>query len=170
MRAEAFFRRFRIPEAVALREVAEAEAELAAATDDGARLTPHMRAGFHLIPLDREAEAIVHLEAALAISRASGDRAHEIEALLHLATAHQYLGECEAALSLFNEGLAVAAQTGIGDQVHFLLHHRGRCEVEMKRYNEARQSFEAALKLREALGDVRMIESSRAALEEISEP
>jgi hypothetical protein len=37
----------------------------------------------------------------------------------------------------------------------------------MERFPEARQSFEAALKLREKLGDERMMESSRAALEEI---
>jgi tetratricopeptide (TPR) repeat protein len=156
-----------MPEAAALGEIMEAETEFAAATEDKARLMPHIRAGFHLIPLDREAEAVVHLEAALAICRALGDHAHEIEVLLHLATALQYLGEREAARSLFNEGIGLAAQTGIGGQVHFRLHHRGRCEVEMERFPEARQSFEAALKLREKLGDERMMESSRAALEEI---
>jgi tetratricopeptide (TPR) repeat protein len=168
---EPCFRRFRVPDVAATeREVAEQQAILAeaiAAQDEAAECSARLKLGFDLTPLDREAEAVVHLERALTLSRRLGDRRTEIEALLHLGTARQYLGEREAAMMLFAEALANARDHDLDEQVHFLLHHRGRCEVEMGRIADARASFEQALALREAIGHSRFIESSRAALREI---
>jgi len=115
-----------------------------------------------------EAEAAVLLEEALALSRKRGDRATEIDGLLGLATARQYLGERDAAMAMFEEGLRQCAQTGIREQENFLLHHMGRCLVEMGRIAEAKAAFEKALVLRQAIGNPRFIASTEGALEELA--
>ncbi|MEI9991805.1 MAG: tetratricopeptide repeat protein [Rhizomicrobium sp.] len=116
----------------------------------------------------REAEAAALLEEALALSRAQGDRATEIDGLLGLATARQYLGERDAAVALFEEGLRLCAETGFREQENFLLHHLGRCLVEMGRRDEARAAFEKALVLRRAIGNERFFASTQAALDDLA--
>lgn len=116
-----------------------------------------------------EGEAAILLEEALALSRKRGDRAREIDGLLGLGTAVQYLGERARAVALFEDGLRLCAETGIRGQENFLLHHLGRCLVEMGRLDEARAAFEAALALREAMGVPRFIESTKGALAELAE-
>jgi hypothetical protein len=49
---------------------------------------------------------------------------------------------------LFGAGLATSAKYCIGDQVHYLLHHRGRCFAEHSRIHDARACLEQALTLR----------------------
>ncbi|MBS0469872.1 MAG: tetratricopeptide repeat protein [Proteobacteria bacterium] len=114
-----------------------------------------------------EAEAATLLEEALALSRKRGDRATEIDGLLGLATAIQYLGERTRAIALFEEGLRLCAESGIRDKEHFLLHHLGRCLVEVGRRGDARSAFERALVLREAMPQ--FAASTRAALAELAE-
>jgi tetratricopeptide (TPR) repeat protein len=115
-----------------------------------------------------EAEAAALLEEALALSRERGDRATEIDGLLGLATARQYLGERALAVTLFQEGLRLCGETGIRTQENFLLHHLGRCYVEMGRIAEAKAAFATALELRKALGNRRFIDSTQAALADIA--
>lgn len=115
-----------------------------------------------------EAEAATLLEEALALSRARGDKATEIDGLLGLGTARQYLGERELAERLFREGLLLCDETGLRAQEDFLLHHLGRCLVEMGHTQEAREVFEKALALRQALGNQRFIDSTQGALDEIA--
>ena len=114
-----------------------------------------------------EAEAAALLEEALALSRKLGDKATEIDGLLGLATARQYLGERDAALAMFQEGLRLCAETGFREQENFLLHHMGRCLVEMGRTQEAKAAFEKTLALRQAIGNPRFIASTQGALDEI---
>jgi tetratricopeptide (TPR) repeat protein len=116
-----------------------------------------------------EAEAAALLEEALALARKRGDRAREIDGLLGLATAVQYLGERTRSIALFEEGLRLCAETGIGEKEHFLQHHLGRCLVEVGRRAEARAAFERALVLREALPTPQLAASTRAALAELAE-
>jgi len=169
--AAPFSRRYQVRGTAALlREIEQDRAALAEAIAAGGADSEsliRMRLGFDLIPIDREAEAVIHLEAALALAPKQANRAREIEVLLYLGTARQYLGERAKALELFREGIEVAQSTEIFDQVHFLLHHRGRCLVEMNRFAEARHDFEQALLLREKIGEPRFINSSRAALKDI---
>lgn len=169
--AAKFFRRFRVADReAALKEIAREEMALAAAVSSGdepAQLIARLHLGFHLTPLDREEEAVGHLEAALGLAKKLHDKSHEIEVLLHLATAVQYAGDRERALALFAEGLDRAQSYGVEEQVHFLLHHRGRCEVELGRIERARQSFAAALAIREKIGIPRLIDSTQAALKDI---
>jgi tetratricopeptide (TPR) repeat protein len=165
------FRRFRIADKDAvLKTIAENEQALKQAISSGdepAQLIPRLQLGFCLTPLDREDEAIAHLGAALALSRRFKEQAREIEVLLHLATAVQYSGDRNRALTLFAEGLDRAKAYEMQEQVHFLLYHRGRCEVELGRIAAARKSFAAALAIRERMGVPRFIETARAALKDI---
>jgi HTH-type transcriptional regulator, pleiotropic regulator of extracellular virulence genes len=174
-----FFRRFRLSgedldEAVADvgtdRETLE---EISQATDPQAIMAAHLRLGANLIPLGHEAEAARHLERALDLARRRDEADPQIEALLQLGTARQYLGDRGTAQELFQQGIYLSQQSGIRDHVHVLLHHRGRCYVEQQRPDLARQCFEQALVIREQLGDdeqlgdERFITSTRAALEEL---
>jgi tetratricopeptide (TPR) repeat protein len=169
--AASCFRRFRIADKDAvLKTIAKNERALRQAMSSGderGQLMPRLQLCFCLTPLDRESEAIAHLEAALALSRKFGEKAREIEALLHLGTAVQYAGDRNRALTLFAEGLAKAEAYDIQEQVHFLLYHRGRCEVELGQSAVARESFAAALAIRERMGVPRLIETARAALKDI---
>jgi tetratricopeptide (TPR) repeat protein len=124
--------------------------------------------GFGLYITGAEAEAAPVLDRALALARALGDRAVEIEALLHLATARQYLGERVLAQSLFREALERSSAYGIDTFEHFILHHQGRCFAEQAMIADARACFTRALALRVTLGMERFIRSSKAALDELA--
>jgi tetratricopeptide (TPR) repeat protein len=115
-----------------------------------------------------EAEAAGLLEEALGAARVRGDLAAEIAWLLGLGTALQYCGERDRAVALFEEGLALCETTGIREQEHFLWHHLGRCLVELGRTDEAKVAFEKALAIRKSLGNQRFIDSSQAALSDLT--
>ena len=123
---------------------------------------------FLLTMSGQEAEAAPLVEEALGLSRTIGDPATEIDGLLLLGTTRQYLGERLLAVRLFQEGLSRVEATGIRAQENFLLHHLGRCLVELGRIAEARAAYEKALVLRKAIGNQRFIESTQAALDEIA--
>ena len=120
--------------------------------------------GHELFMSGQEIEAAPQLDAALVLARKRGDERGEIEVLLGLATARQYLGERELAQRLFGEALALCESSGIREQEHFLLHHRGRCYVEQGLLPEAKAAFEAALTIRKGLENKRFMNSSQAAL------
>ena len=124
--------------------------------------------GFSLFLAGKEVEAEPLLEEALALSRKIGDRATEIDGLLGLGTTRQYLGMREQAVALFDEGLRLCEETGLTAQEHFLLHHLGRCLVEMGGIVEAREAFKRALVIRKALGNQRTIDSTQGALDELA--
>jgi tetratricopeptide (TPR) repeat protein len=137
-------------------------------TDEHALIDALGHLGFLLTMTAQEAQAAPLLEEALGLSRRIGDRATEIDGLLALGTARQYLNERELAVRLFHEGLARVEESGLRAQENFLLHHLGRCLVELGRIDEARAAFEKALVIRKALGERRFIESTQGALAEIA--
>jgi len=167
------FRRFLAEDpAATMQEIAADRLRLEAARERGdqaAMLAIATGIGFGLYITGNEAEAAPMLENALALARQLGDRSAEIEALLHLATARQYLGERDQAQALFKQALDRSEAYGIDAFVHFILHHQGRCFAEQGRIEEARRSFERALPLRERLGNPRFINSTRAALVDLAD-
>lgn len=173
MSAAAFFRRFRLEDPDgALREVdllSEQLEEAISQRDKRGELALRIRLGFLLTPLDREAEAIEALTLALALARATNAWMSEMEALLHLATAYQYRGHRERAQEIFREGLRRCSDWGTNDLDDMFYHHQGRCLVEQGKFTEARHAFENALRLREKAGDVRRIQSTRAALADLGQ-
>jgi tetratricopeptide (TPR) repeat protein len=171
---DGFFRRFRFSAEDrdgVLRDIEMDRGVLAAAIPGAASpaiLRAQVRLGFSLTPLGEEAEAAEHLETAAAMARMLSEHGQEIAALLHLATAVQYLGDRDRAQQLFQEGLDKAAEYGIGEDVHLLLHHRARCYAEQGQISEARECMAQALALRQQLGDPRFITSSQGALDDLN--
>ena len=167
------FRRFLAEDqAGTLQEIAADRTRLADAQqcgDPAAELAIRTGIGFGLYITANEAEAAPMLDAALALARLLADRSAEIEVLLHLATARQYLGQRELAQSLFGEALDLSATHGIAAFEHFILHHQGRCYAEQGLTDEARRCFERALSLRERLGNPRFINSTRAAIADLAD-
>jgi tetratricopeptide (TPR) repeat protein len=165
------FRRHVPPDPQKLRaEIARQRERLAAARgapDEAAQLDALSHLGFALLMAGHEAEAAPLLDEALAMARRRRDRKTEIEVMLGLGTARQYLEERRLAQQLFGEALMLCAETGIREQEHFLLHHRGRCYVEQGEIAKAREAFGKALAIRKALGNQRFIDSTQAALDEI---
>lgn len=172
---DGYFRRFRFTDDErdeVLRGIDADRGVLAAAIPGAASpviLRALVRLGFSLTPLGHEPEAAEHLELAVTMARMLSEQGQEISALLHLATALQYLGDRDRAQLLFQEGLDKAAAYGIGTDVHFLLHHRARCYAEQGKLTEARECMAQALALRQQLGDPRFITSSQGALDELDE-
>jgi tetratricopeptide (TPR) repeat protein len=162
------FRRFTPENSAEIRQEIEADRlRLSAARqagDERAELTISIGMGFGHYVTGGEAEAVPLLDGALSQARQLGDRRAEIEALLHLATARQYLGERELAQSLFREALDRSGAYSIPDFDHFILHHQGRCHAEQGDIAAARLSFTQALALREGLGIPRFIDSTRGAI------
>ena len=154
-----FFQRFRWNDADALqRELAEADAALSNArgispVED--EIECACRLGSALTAADREREAVVILDDALAKARTLGKYAPIAWSLLYLATARQYLGEYAIAQTAFSEALEIAQRHALRDIEHYVLHHRGRCYAEQSDLIEARRCFERALEIRLALGEPR---------------
>jgi tetratricopeptide (TPR) repeat protein len=167
-----FFRRYVPPDYKELAaEIAKHRYELARARMDAnevAQLEHSIALGFKLFMGGNEAEAAPVLEEALLMAQRREDHRSEIEVLLGLGTARQYLGAHEIAQQLFEKGLALSEKLKLREQEHFLLHHRGRCYAEQGRVAEARICFQKALELREAQGNQQLIDSSKAALAELS--
>lgn len=168
-----FFQRFQSPDAQALaRQVqqdCEALDQARSVQDEARQLELLTWIGADTIILGKEAEALPFIEQALALARKRGDQPLEIENLLNLATAQQYLGKRELAQVLFQQALEKGRAYRVRDYEDFVLHHRGRCYVEQGKINEARVCFEQALTLREEKGDQRFIASTRKALAALNE-
>jgi tetratricopeptide (TPR) repeat protein len=165
---EEFFQRVRAsdPEALA-RRIAEDRSRLAvarAAGDAASELAAACGLGLNLTIAGDEQGAAEILDVALPLARRLGDKVREVEALLSLATARQYLGERATAQALFLEALERARADKVAQFEHFILHHRGRCYVEQGEIAAARQCFVAALALRQALGEQHYIASTERAL------
>jgi tetratricopeptide (TPR) repeat protein len=167
--SEPFFLRFRWSDPKALeREIEDAGTEYARADNTAAEVDAACRLGIALTAADRESEAAVLLDAALAKARDLPQPAPAAWLLLYLATARQYLGERALAQSMFDEALATATAHGLRDLEHYVLHHRGRCYAEQNDLVEARRCFERALEIRLELGEPRA-ERSRQAIAALNE-
>lgn len=99
------FRRFRAPDPAEPAREIEADlprlAEAQRQRDEPLELAIAVRVGAGLYIAGDEARAAPILDRALALARRLTDRKTEIESLLHLGTARQYLGERNLAQSLF---------------------------------------------------------------------
>lgn len=163
-----FFQRYRAsdPDALASR-IAQQRALLAAAQSAGDRKREAAiacRLGGDLTIAGEEEAAADILDVAVMLARRLGDAVLEVEALLNLATARQYLGDHATAQVLFQDALDRARGTEAARFQHFILHHRGRCYVEQGETAAARRCFVEALALRKALGDPRFVASTERAL------
>ena len=171
--SDPFFQRYRVEDKASLgQRIDILRARLATAIkagDAAETMRLENQLGFDLTPLDREAEAAAHLETALGLARRLADKPLEIEILLNLGTARQYLGERDVAQELFRTALTKSSEYNLHDQDDFLLHHQGRCYVEQGDLAAARRCFEQALELRRKIGKPRFIDSTQRALAALDE-
>ena len=124
--------------------------------------------GHQLVMVGRAVEAAPLLDEALQIARANGDRKSEIEVLLRLGTARQYLGERKLAQLLFAEALMLCDETGSREQEHFVLHQRGCCHIEQGAISKARAALKKALAIRKTLGNQQFVDETQAILDQIA--
>lgn len=120
-----------------------------------------------LTPLGNEAEAAATGQRANRLASSRKLEASTIEALLHTATAMQYLGDVHTADELFREAIDRVHETGHTEHLHYLLHHCGRLMTEQHKPDNARTLFEEALRIRNILGDTAMSKSTEVALNEL---
>lgn len=115
----------------------------------------------------REPEAVALAGPAVALAREAG-RADTLGwALLVLATAEHYSDLPADAEPHFVEALTVARTSGDEVLEHYVLHHLGRFLVDTGRADDAVLAFEAALAIRERLGEPRAA-GTRAAIEALT--
>lgn len=151
-------------------QIARGSAALAAAQahgDPASRMRQAIELGNLLTTARREQEACEVLGSAMILAREAGDPEPLGWLLLHLGTAHQYLGDRDRAQALFAEADQLANAHDLPGLASYVLHHRGRCLAEERRLVEARHCFTHALALRQAQNDPRA-ESSQRALEALT--
>jgi HTH-type transcriptional regulator, pleiotropic regulator of extracellular virulence genes len=167
-----WFRRFRLPADDLAETSATVERDTVAVSSGSLTreelLDTLLGLTWALTPLGRESEAVTFGEQALHLAQDLDSRNLEVEALLHLATAHQYCGADAIAEALFYEGLELA-RAADHPQLHFLLHHRGRLHAEASELEAARACFEEALLLRQVVGNDTLIASTENALATLEE-
>jgi tetratricopeptide (TPR) repeat protein len=84
--------------------------------------------------------------------------------LIRLATAQQYAGDHDMALTTFAEARRVIARGQVPELLDYVAQHEGKCLVEMGRPAEARDTFAEALRLRRQAGATALIASTLRAL------
>jgi len=122
--------------------------------------------GVGLLVLGRLNEAIERLRAALSAAGDDGGRAVAIH--INLADAYRYAGRSDEAEHHYRYALALA-RAKAPERVHFSLQHLGKQRLDQERIAEARELFREALRHRETLGDLGLVESTRTALRLVDE-
>lgn len=118
-----------------------------------ARARAHWVAGHALHHTGHEAQALVQLEAACALSRECAHPLGEARALRILAIADTESGEAERARSRFHAALQIAqrlADAGLQSDVHNSL---GHLEEDLGHFDAARACYESALRSARQMGD-----------------
>ena len=160
------FQRYTAPDAAALAaDIVDARAKLAAAVDksNAAAMVDHAGdlSGM-LTTARREAEALQVLQAQ--VGRAESLPGEEATSWFWnaYATALQYLGRRDEAHEVFEQALALSRAGGWLRLQSFVLQHRGRCLVELDRWDKAEAAFQEALHLRQHLNDPFQASTQRA--------
>lgn len=103
--------------------------------------------------LGRPTEAVQHIEQALQLYRAIGDRAGEGRALRHLGVQRMHLGDYQRALDAFYRSRDIALEVGDRYGLAHVRHNLGAAYDCLGRYREALEEHRGALDLCTALGD-----------------
>lgn len=103
--------------------------------------------------LGRPAEAVDHIEQALAQYRQIGDRAGEGRALGHLGIQHMHLGDYRAALGAYHRSRDIALEVGDRYGLAHARHNLGVAYEGLGRYREALEEYRSARELYAEIGD-----------------
>lgn len=112
----------------------------------------------------RPLQAIHYLTLALALAMEEGNAAKRAVCMIRLGEAFKYNNDHEKALKKFTEALKVIIENALDLYKDFALQHKGKCFIEMNRWDEAEQCFLKALTMRQAKGIPSLIESTQQAL------
>ncbi|MFE3544864.1 tetratricopeptide repeat protein [Nocardia sp. NPDC059177] len=123
------------------------------------------RLGIALMLLGRYGDALDRLDQALELADTEKRR---ITVWINLGDVYRYQGEPGRAEVLYRRALD-ASRALDPDLVSFAAHHLGKSLAEQHRPQEARQLLNEAMRLRVADGDSELIESTRAALDHLTE-
>jgi DNA-binding SARP family transcriptional activator len=95
----------------------------------------------HALARIRDPEALGHLEQALAIRRALGDRAGEAQTAVSLGEVHFKISGPSAALEMFQAAVAAAREVGRPSLLTIALNNVGEMYLELGRLDEAADCF-----------------------------
>lgn len=109
-------------------------------------------------------KAITYLTYCLRYAQAEGDATREVISLIRLGEAVKYDHNPTKALRLFDRALDMCENDHIDAYVDFVLQHKGKCLMELGRYEDAEACFIKALHLRQLKEDTSLIHSTVEAL------
>lgn len=116
---------------------------------------------------EEPASAIMYLNEFLAYAKKAGSMQKVVVGLIRLGEAIKYDGRQEEALRIFEEALRKSKEKE-RTYIDFALQHKGKCLIELRRYEEAEACFKEALHLRKEKGDAALIDSTQMAIDFIS--
>lgn len=85
--------------------------------------------------------------------------------LIRLGEAYKYDEQHEIALKLFNKVLEKCRLNEVNDYIDFAYQHKGKCLMEIGKYDEAEKCFLEALHIRKLKHDGALIDSTEQALQ-----
>lgn len=112
--------------------------------------------------------ACQHLSECLTFARVQGDMKKEIVSLIRIGEALKYDSKHEKALSMFDEALTKCISNEEKNYLDFVLQHKGKCLMEMNRYEEAGTCFEKALEIRKEKNNSELIDSTQKGIDLIN--
>jgi tetratricopeptide (TPR) repeat protein len=110
-------------------------------------------------------EAIDHLTFCLNYAKERQEFSKEIVSLIRLGEALKYSDQHSDALNNFNLAFEKCVDNNLVECLDFVYQHKGKCLLELARWEEAEECFLAALKLRQEKGDLELIQSTKQALD-----
>lgn len=119
--------------------------------------------------LGQPTRAIGYLECAHRIANEEHDNMKIAVTLIRLGEALKYNEKHQQAMECFDQAIALIHKNKLENYLDFALQHKGKCLLELKRYEEAEQCLRKALKLRKQKKDAMLIESTDQVLKYIKE-
>lgn len=110
-------------------------------------------------------KAISFLKNSLEYAAKRKNAAKEIVSLIRFGEALKYDSSHEEALKMFNKTLDKIKYQNMGEYLDFVLQHKGKCLMELRKLDEAKECFSEALKLRESKGYFSLIDSTQQAID-----
>lgn len=89
----------------------------------------------------------------------------EIVSLIRLGEAFKYDNNHDKAMDCFNKAMKKCEMYNVDEYMDFVLQHKGKCLMELRRLDEADECFQIALTLRRSKGNETLIESTEQAIE-----
>jgi|SRR5690625_1676219 len=93
----------------------------------------------------------------------------EVISLIRLGEAYKYDDNHRLALDQFNKALEICEIKKLDEYLDFALQHKGKCLMELTRFEDAEECFMKALEIRSIKGDSSLIDSTQQAIDLVRE-